>query len=97
MLKNELRSIYSRLDESQNRSQVDEMRFHENTSHDLGEMHSNVLKQRRLENCKLFSNIYAVRDPNVELRILRIYVGRTVLPTQEKKFKYFGESGLASI
>ena len=38
------------------------------TSHDLGDMHSNILKQRKLEICKRFSYIHAVRDLNVDLR-----------------------------
>ena len=72
ILKKELNSIYNRLDEGQNKFQS-KISYSDSSpvytsSNTVGATHNISLKQRTLENCKLFPQIEAIRDPVIELR-----------------------------
>ena len=71
-LKRELNSIYNRLDKGQNKSQSKISYSGSspvyNSSHTVGATYNSSLKQRTLDNCKLFPQIEAIRDPVIELR-----------------------------
>ena len=72
ILKKELNSIYNRLDEGQNKFQS-KISYSGSSpvytsSNTVGATHNISLKQRTLENCKLFFQIEAIRDPVIELR-----------------------------